>query len=173
MVTHRRTRRHAQVRSSGAKEQHLYNGIPTPPRPTSPRPPTRPVPAPHPPGFQPGVAHDTWLKRKCRQGRHKKRGSPYWGTWRNNKVERYVVCGAPGGGRGVVWPFGRSAQSRQSTLLVRSPLKLLTRELLGRKGVYKGQRALTAIETTPFFSQRLRSLRAIAFPCGLVPSPEL
>ena len=32
-----------------------------------------------------------------------------------------------------MWSFGRSAQSRPSALLARPPLKLLTRELLGRK----------------------------------------
>ena len=40
-----------------------------------PRPrPARLVPAPHHPGFQPGVTHGTYLKCKCRQGRHDKLG---------------------------------------------------------------------------------------------------
>ena len=66
-----------------------------------------------------------------------------------------------------MWPFGRSAQSGPLTLLARTPLKLLTRELLGRKVAYRGQTALTFIETFLFFFQRLRSLRAIGFPGGL------
>ena len=72
----------------------------------------------------------------------------------------------------VVWPFGNSAKRMSSALLARPRLKLLTRELLGRKGAYKGQTALTLIETF-FFSQRLRSLRATVSPGGFVPSLKL
>ena len=52
-------------------------------------PPRPPLPVPHPPGFQPGVAQDTWLKRKCRQGRHNNAdpgrtlaGNRVWGTFK-------------------------------------------------------------------------------------------
>ena len=44
--------------------------------------------------------------------------------------------------RGVcaVWPFGRSAKRRPSALLARPPLRIFTRELLGRKGAKKRPR---------------------------------
>ena len=52
---------------------------------------------------------------------------------------------APGGGVSgppcEVWPFGRLAKRRPPTLLAGPPLKLLTRELLGRKGACKRPRS--------------------------------
>ena len=84
-----------------------------------------------------------------------------------------MVGAATRWGVGVVRPFGRSAQSRPSALLARPLVKLLAREQLGRKGASEGQAALNFIGTFLFFSKRLRSLRAIAFPGGFVPSHEL
>ena len=80
---------------------------------------------------------------------------------------------APGEGMCVVGRFGRSAKRGPSALLAPPPLKLLTRELLGRKGTCKGQTALTFIKACLFFFKRLHSLRATAFPSGFDLSNEL
>ena len=56
---------------SGAKEKDLYCGtirsakyVTTPPHPTPPRP----VPAPHAPDYQPGIAHGTQLNANVARG---------------------------------------------------------------------------------------------------------
>ena len=66
-------------------------------------------------------------------------------------------------GAWVEWPFGRSAKRRPSALLVRLPLKLLTRELLGQGGDAIGHTALSFVGMCLFFSKRLHSLRVIVF----------
>ena len=63
-----------------------------------------------------------------------KQGPPHRGLWRNNKK---------------VWPFGRSARSWPSTLLVRSPLELLTSELFDRRGELKKARATSYFINSP------------------------
>ena len=49
----------------------------------------------------------------------------------DKKEEGQVVGAGTRWGVGIVWPFGRSAQSRPSALLTRPPFKLFTRELPG------------------------------------------